>query len=168
MGARDAVTAYVALGANLGDAVLTLRNAAAAIKQLPLTQVTKTSSLYRTAPLESGEHGAPGGDYINAVLEVQTALTAPQLLSALQQLELAAGRERPYVNAPRTLDLDVLLYGSGAIDSANLTVPHPRMMRRAFVLVPLVEIAPGLVSAAQLQAVAHQPIKRLDGLSLRA
>ena len=162
MGARDAVTAYIALGANLGDATLALRNAVTGVNQLPLTQVTKTSSLYKTAPLESGQHGAPGGDYINAVVEVQTALTAPDLLNALQQLELAAGRERPYINAPRTLDLDVLLYGGGAIDSASLTVPHPRMMQRAFVLVPLVEIAPGLVSAAQLQAVAHQQIAKLE------
>lgn len=168
VGARDAVTAYIALGANLGDAALALRHAIASIHQVPLTQVKKTSSLYKTAPIEVGQHGAPGGDYINAVVEVHTALTAPELLKALQQLELAAGRERPYINAPRTLDLDVLLYGSAAIDSASLTVPHPRMMQRAFVLVPLAEIAPALVSAAQLQAVAHQTIKRLDDLSLRA
>lgn len=168
MSARDAVTAYIALGANLGDATLALRQALAAVNQLPLTRVTKTSSLYRTAPLESGEHGAPGGDYLNAVVEVQTALSGPELLKALQQLEHAAGRERPYINAPRTLDLDVLLYGSARIDSPQLTVPHPRMMQRAFVLVPLAEIAPGLASQAQLKAVAHQTIKRLDDLSLRA
>ncbi len=164
MGARAAVTAYIALGANLGDAALAIRQAIAAIHQLPLTRVEKTSSLYKTAPLETGRHGAPGGDYINAVVEVQTALTAPGLLKALQQLELAAGRERPYINAPRTLDLDVLLYGSAAIHSASLTVPHPRMMQRAFVLVPLAEIAPGLVSAAQLQSVAHQQITRLQAV----
>lgn len=166
--AREAVTACIALGANLGDAVMAIRQAIAAINLLPLTQVTKTSSLYKTAPLETGQHGAPGGDYINAVVEVQTGLAAPALLKELQKLELAAGRERPYINAPRTLDLDVLLYGSSTIDSASLTVPHPRMMQRAFVLVPLAEITPGLVSAAQLQAVAHQIIKRLDDLSLRA
>ncbi len=168
--ARDAVTAYVALGANLGDAALALRQAVAAVKQLPLTQLTKTSSLYKTAPLEtgaSGEQRAPGGDYLNAVVEVQTLLTAPELLGELQRIELAAGRERPYINAPRTLDLDVLLYGSSTMESSQLTVPHPRMMQRAFVLVPLAEIAPALVSAAQLQAVAHQAIKRLEDLSLR-
>ncbi|MES2402309.1 MAG: 2-amino-4-hydroxy-6-hydroxymethyldihydropteridine diphosphokinase [Pseudomonadota bacterium] len=168
MSARDAVTAYIALGANLGDAARALRQAVAAIHQLPLTRVEKTSSLYKTAPLETGRHGAPGGDYINAVIEVQTALTAPELLKALQQLELAAGRERPYINAPRTLDLDVLLYGSSTIDSPHLTVPHPRMMQRAFVLVPLAEIAPGLAGEAQLAAVADQAIKRVDDLSLRA
>lgn len=166
--ARDAVTAYVALGANLGDALQALRQAVAAISQLPLTRVTKTSSRYKTEPLESVRQGVAGDDYINAVVEVQTALTAPELLNELQKIELAAGRERPYPNAPRTLDLDVLLYGSSTIDSQHLTVPHPRMMQRAFVLVPLAEIAPALVGAAQLQAVAHQTIKRLDDLSLRA
>jgi 2-amino-4-hydroxy-6-hydroxymethyldihydropteridine diphosphokinase len=165
--ARDAVTAYVALGANLGDAAQALRDAVSAIRLLPSTRVTKTSSFYKTAPLEagpSGEQRAPGGDYTNAVVEVQTAFTAPELLSELQQIELAAGRERPYINAPRTLDLDVLIYGTGAIDSPQLTVPHPRMMQRAFVLVPLAEIAPALVSAAQLQAVAHQQIVKLEAL----
>lgn len=167
MGARDAVTAYVALGANLGDAAQALRQAVAAVHQLPLTQVTKASSLYKTAPLEtglSGEKPAPGGDYINAVVEVQTALTAPELLGELQRIELAAGRERPYINAPRTLDLDVLFYGSGTIDSLHLTVPHLRMMQRAFVLVPLAEITPALVSAVQLQAVAHQQVVKLEAL----
>ncbi|MES2911467.1 MAG: 2-amino-4-hydroxy-6-hydroxymethyldihydropteridine diphosphokinase [Pseudomonadota bacterium] len=167
MGARDAVTAYVALGANLGDAAQALRGAISAISLLPSTQVTKTSSLYKTAPLEtgaSGEQRAPGGDYINAVIEVQTALPAPEFLNQLQQIEQAAGRERPYINAPRTLDLDVLLYGTAVIDSPRLTVPHPRMMQRAFVLVPLAEIAPALVDAAQLEAVAHQQITKLEAL----
>lgn len=167
MAARDAVTAYVALGANLGDAAQALRDAISAISRLPSTQVTKTSSFYKTAPLEtgaSGEQRAPGGDYINAVIEVQTALPAREFLNQLQQIELAAGRERPYINAPRTLDLDVLLYGSASIDSPHLTVPHPRMMQRAFVLVPLAEIAPALVDAAQLQAVVHQQIVKLEAL----
>jgi 2-amino-4-hydroxy-6-hydroxymethyldihydropteridine diphosphokinase len=105
---------------------------------------------------------APGEDYFNAVAELDTGLTAPGLLNHLQQIEQQAGRERPYRNAPRTLDLDLLLYGSGRIDSVRLTVPHPRMAQRAFVLVPLAEIAPGLVSAAQLAAVAQQRIERLD------
>ena len=167
MAARDAVTTYVALGANLGDAAQALRQAVAAVRLLPLTQVTRTSSLYKTAPLEagpSGEQRAPGGDYINAVIEVQTALTAPEFLTELQRIELAAGRERPYINAPRTLDLDVLLYGRGSIDSKHLTVPHPRMMERAFVLVPLAEIAPALITAVQLQAVAHQQIVKVEAL----
>lgn len=161
----DVVTAYVALGANLGDAAAALRAAMDALAHLPLTQVTRCSSLYRTAPLaDAGDTPGPaaGGDYINAVVEVQTALSAPELLRRLQALEQAAGRERPYRNAPRTLDLDLLLYGSGRIDSARLTVPHPRMAQRAFVLVPLAEIAPALVPRAQLDAVADQVIRRLD------
>lgn len=161
----DVVTAYVALGANLGDAAAAVRAAMEALGDLPLTQVTRRSSLYRTAPLaDAGDTPGPaaGGDYINAVVELQTALTAPDLLRQLQALEQAAGRERPYRNAPRTLDLDLLLYGSGRIDSPQLTVPHPRMTQRAFVLVPLAVIAPALVSQAQLAAVAEQAIQRLD------
>jgi 2-amino-4-hydroxy-6-hydroxymethyldihydropteridine diphosphokinase len=159
------VRAYIALGANLGDAAVALREAVEALKRLPLTQLRQTSSLYQTAPLDTDagrEVAAPGGDYLNAVAELDTGLSALDLLDHLQQIEQQAGRERPYRNAPRTLDLDLLLYGSGRIDSARLTVPHPRMAQRAFVLVPLAEIAPGLVSAAQLAAVGPQRIKRLD------
>lgn len=164
---RDPVTAYVALGANLGDAMAALRLAVQALAGLPLTQLGRVSSLYRTAPLDTDsgfEIAAPGADYFNAVVALQTGLSAPALLDYLQQLELQAGRERPYRNAPRTLDLDLLLYGSACIDSARLTVPHPGMGQRAFVLVPLAEIAPGLVSAGQLEAVRHQAIARLDAL----
>lgn len=161
------VRAYVALGANLGDAAAALRQAVQAIDQLPLTQIRQSSSLYKTAPLDSDagkESPAPGNDYLNAVVELETGLTAPALLNQLQQIELQAGRERPYRNAPRTLDLDLLLYGSARIESEHLTVPHPRMTQRAFVLVPLAQIAPTLVSAEQLEAVAHQSIERLDKL----
>lgn len=164
----EAVTAYVALGANLGDARAALLGAMDALAGLPLTRVARRSSLYLTAPMGGagdlpGADAEPGGDYVNAVVELRTALTAPALLLQLQALEHAAGRERPYRNAPRTLDLDLLLYGSGRIDSAQLTVPHPRMRQRAFVLVPLAEVAPTLVSQAQLDAVADQAIRRLDG-----
>ena len=148
---------FIALGANLGDAMQTLRQAAAAMGKLPLTQVLKASSLYRTAPVDSS-----GPDYLNAVLQLQTAMPAPVLLQALQEIEAAAGRERPYRNAPRTLDLDILLYGSGQIDSPHLQVPHPRMAQRAFVLEPLAEIAPWRVSPAQREAVAGQHIERLE------
>ena len=158
------VTAYVALGANLGDAALALRQAVSAIAGLPATRLGKVSSFYKTAPLGSLDACAPGDDYLNAVLELQTDLIAPALLAHLQQIEQAAGRQRSYRNAPRTLDLDLLLYGSARIESADLTVPHPRMQQRAFVLVPLAEIAPGLVSAAQLQAVALQAIARVSDL----
>jgi 2-amino-4-hydroxy-6-hydroxymethyldihydropteridine diphosphokinase len=163
----DRVRAYVALGANLGDAASALRQAVKAIDGLPFTQVGQVSSLYKTAPLDTDagrEVVAPGPEYFNAVVELQTGLTAPALLDHLQQIEQQAGRERPFRNAPRTLDLDLLLYGSACIDSVRLTVPHPRMMQRAFVLVPLAEIAPGLVSAAQLNAVRAQAIERLGKL----
>jgi len=156
------VTAYIALGANLGDRVAALKQAIASINALPLCSIKKISSLYKTAPLETLPGHAPGADYINAVVEIETSLPTPTLLQHLQQIELAAGRERPHINAPRTLDLDLLLYGSGSIDSADLTVPHPRMWQRAFVLVPLAEIAPGLVSDLQLQAVRDQKIAGFD------
>ncbi|MCZ8284372.1 MAG: 2-amino-4-hydroxy-6-hydroxymethyldihydropteridine diphosphokinase [Bacteroidia bacterium] len=162
------VCAYVALGANLGDAAAALRQAVQSIGQLPLTQVRQSSSLYKTAPRDTDareESAAPGNDYLNAVVELETGLTAFDLLSHLQQIEQDAGRERPYRNAPRTLDLDLLLYGSARIESERLTVPHPRMTQRAFVLVPLAEIAAGLVSAEQLQAVAHQAVARQGSLS---
>ena len=152
------VTAYIALGANLGDAVASLKQAIASINALPYCSIRKTSSLYKTAPLETLPGHAPGSDYINAVVEIETSLPAPTLLQHLQQIEGAAGRERPHINAPRTLDLDLLLFGSGSIDSANLTVPHPRMWQRAFVLVPLAEIAPELVGDLQLVAVQGQKI----------
>ena len=164
---REPTTAYVALGANLGDARAALRRAVQALGELPRTTVRRLSGLYQTAPLDTdsaSELAAPGSDYLNAVVALETGLTAPTLLDALQAIEREAGRERPYRNAPRTLDLDLLLYGSARIDSARLTVPHPRMTQRAFVLVPLAEIAPGQVSAEALDAVKHQAIERLDGL----
>ena len=148
---RDAVAAYLALGANLGDAQAAVREAMDAIHALPATRVVRRSSLYRTAPMDSS-----GPDYINAVVQVDTALTAPDLLRELQALELRAGRLRPYRNAPRTLDLDILLFGEARIFSDALTIPHPRMVSRAFVLVPLREIAPQLVDAAALRSVAGQ------------
>ena len=154
---RKPVTAYIALGANLGNAAASLRAAMAAIAGLPGTQSERRSALYRTAPVDSS-----GPDYLNAVQQVRTTLSAPALLKALQQIELAAGRERPYRNAPRTLDLDILLYGDARINSPHLQVPHPRMGERAFVLVPLAEIAPQRVTAAQLRAVSGQGIERLD------
>jgi 2-amino-4-hydroxy-6-hydroxymethyldihydropteridine diphosphokinase len=153
---RDAVTAYVGLGANLGDAGQAVRDAIEQLRKLPGTTVAAKSSLYRTAPLDSS-----GPDFVNAVAQLSTSLTAPDLLRELQRIENAAGRERPYRNAPRTLDLDLLLFGSARIDSPKLQVPHPRMHLRAFVLVPFAEIAPGLASEAQLAAVAGQGIERL-------
>lgn len=151
-----ATTAYIALGANLGQARETVRQAIQAVAALPGVELRRCSSLYRTAPVD-----ASGPDFINAVIEVATTRAPHDLLAALQGIEQAAGRERLYRNAPRTLDLDILLYGDQVIDSATLTIPHPRMIERAFVLVPLAQIAPQQVTAQQLRAVQAQVIERL-------
>jgi 2-amino-4-hydroxy-6-hydroxymethyldihydropteridine diphosphokinase len=151
-----AVTAYIGLGANLGDARSTVLQAIRDLASLPQTQLLHRSSLYRSAPV-----AATGPDFINAVVEVATTLSPQQLLTELQQLEQAAGRQRPYRNAPRTLDLDLLLYGNVVMDSPTLVIPHPRMLARAFVLLPLAEIAPSRVNAAQVRAVAQQAISRV-------
>ena len=153
----DPVTAYVALGANLGDARQTVLESLLALGQLPGTECTGQSRLYRTAP-----HEAQGPDFINAVARLSTRLRAPDLLDALQALENDAGRLRPYPNAPRTLDLDVLLYGEARIDSPRLTVPHPRMWGRAFVLYPLADLAPERVTTEHWAGVAGQAIAVLD------
>jgi 2-amino-4-hydroxy-6-hydroxymethyldihydropteridine diphosphokinase len=157
---RQPVRAFVGLGANLGDPERALHDALAGIAGLPGTQLVGRSRIYRSAPVDAG-----GPDYLNAVAEVRTRLTAPELLAQLQALEQAAGRERPYRNAPRTLDLDLLLYGDARIASAALTVPHPRMRERAFVLLPLHELAPDCVAQGDLQAVAGQRIAPLPPAS---
>ena len=150
-------TAYIGLGANLGDAPAALRAAVQALAALPGTQVLQCSALYRSAPVD-----ATGPDYHNAVAAVRTTLAPHGLLAALQAIEAAAGRERPYRNAPRTLDLDILLFGDLVLDTPALTVPHPRLRERAFVLRPLAEIAPERVDPAWLAAVQGQRIERLD------
>ena len=134
-------TAYVGLGANLGDARAVLRDALDALRALSLPGGFAASSMWGSAPVDS--HGP---DYVNAVARLRTALDPHALLAALQAIEQRFGRERPYRNAPRTLDLDLLLYGDQVIDDApTLIVPHPRMHERAFVLAPLAEVAPDLV-----------------------
>ncbi len=153
---RDGVRAYIGLGANLGDAAQTVRQAIDALQHSPTVQVVAVSALYRSAPID-----AQGPDFINAVAALDTRLPAPALLALLLALEARAGRERPYRNAPRTLDLDLLLYGEATIASPALTVPHPRLRERAFVLVPLAEIAPERVDAASLRRVASQVVVRL-------
>ena len=150
---RPLVTAYIALGANLGDPGAALHQAMDELDLVDDVKVIKRSSLYRTAPIDSS-----GPDYVNAVVEVSTTLTAPALLAVLQLIENQAGRTRLFYNAPRTLDLDLLLFGDALVDSRLLQVPHPRMWERAFVLVPLAEIAAGAVSAAQLRSVQGQTI----------
>jgi 2-amino-4-hydroxy-6-hydroxymethyldihydropteridine diphosphokinase len=155
--------AWVGIGANLGDARANVQDAIARLARLPGTRLLKHSASYRSAPIDSS-----GDDYVNAVACVDTSLGAHELLQALQDIEQAHGRERPYRNAPRTLDLDLLLYGDQVIDTPTLTVPHPRMLERAFVLVPLLEIAsdlevPGQGPARNFAAgVAGQAITLLD------
>ncbi len=154
----DPVLATLGVGANLGDPRAAVRKAIEDLAQLPGTVTVAVSSLYGSAPLD-----ADGPDYVNAVLQVRTELSPDALLAALQAIEQQAGRERPYRNAPRTLDLDILLYGEHRVDRDDLQIPHPRMWQRAFVVLPLAEIAPDLVSPAQVQAVAGQGLHRLDG-----
>ena len=155
------VMAYIALGANLGDAAQTVRAAIQAISELPQTEVTQQSSFYKTAAMESLPGAPKSPDYINAVIEISCHQPAYLLLEQLQKIEQKAGRNRPYLNAPRTLDLDILLYGDAHIQTETLTIPHPRMWQRAFVLVPLVEIAPGVGSAERMEGVKGQGIERL-------
>lgn len=154
--------AFVGVGANLGDAATSIEAAMLAMAALPHTRLVARSSLYASAPLD-----AAGPDYINAVAELATGLVPADLLAGLQAIELAHGRERPYRNAPRTLDLDLLLHEGLVVDTPALTLPHPRMRERAFVLLPLAEIAPdaslpdGTPVAALLPGVAGQRIARL-------
>jgi len=148
--------AYVAIGANLGDARQSVLDAMDALDALPHSRVEARSSLYRSAPVDAG-----GPDFVNAVVALCTALAPLDLLAELQAIEQRAGRRRPYRNAPRTLDLDLLAMDGLVMDTQRLTLPHPRMMQRAFVLLPLAEIAPRRVGAAELAAVAGQQIERL-------
>lgn len=154
--------AYIGLGSNLGDAAGNVNSALLALSQLPTTRVTEQSSLFRTAPID-----ADGDNYINAVARISTRLSAEELLQALLALEQDFGRERTYINAPRTLDLDLLLYGEQIIATPTLTVPHPRMTTRAFVLIPLLQIdpfihIPGLGAAHSfVPGVATQVIQKI-------
>jgi 2-amino-4-hydroxy-6-hydroxymethyldihydropteridine diphosphokinase len=159
-----AVTAYVALGANLEDPVAQVKAGIAALATLPRTQLKAQSSLYRTAPV--GYADQP--DFINAVAAVDTALGARELLDALLAIEIDHGRVREFANAPRTLDLDVLLYDDLRMHEDGSTIPHPRMHERAFVLAPLNEIAPDCVIPGRgkvselLRAADSAGVTRLD------
>lgn len=155
--------AFVALGANLDDPAAQVRTAIEALGRLPQTRLLAASSLYRTAPI--GLAGQP--DFINAVVRLETALSPAELLDALFAIEADFGRVRAEKNGPRTLDLDLLIYDEIECDTPRLHLPHPRLHLRAFVTVPLAEIAPdcripgrGCV-AAWLPAVASQSIARL-------
>ncbi len=146
----------MAFGANLGEAQATVLQAILDVGALATSQLVKASSLYASAP-----HEAAGPEFVNAVAMYDTDLPPLALLDALQNLEKTAGRERPYLNAPRTLDLDIIFYGDIALDSPRLTLPHPRWQKRAFVLVPLAEISPDKVSLALLSSVANQSVRRI-------
>jgi 2-amino-4-hydroxy-6-hydroxymethyldihydropteridine diphosphokinase len=153
------VRAYVGIGANLGDAAATVRAAARRLRPLGLRRL---SSLYRSAPVD-----ATGPDFINAVAELDSALAPLALLRELQAIEQDFGRERPYRNAPRTLDLDLLLHGEQRVADESLMLPHPRLHQRAFVLHPLLELTPDLVVpglgplAEHRDAVAGQRVERM-------
>ncbi|HSN62746.1 MAG: 2-amino-4-hydroxy-6-hydroxymethyldihydropteridine diphosphokinase [Azonexus sp.] len=156
-------TAYVALGANLGNPTAAVLAAFAALANLPESRVARCSSLYRTAPV--GILSQP--DFVNAVAVLETTLAPEALLDALLDIEARFGRVRRERNGPRTLDLDLLLYDDIELDLPRLTLPHPRLHLRAFVLLPLAEVAPDLAIprrgslAAWLPAVANQGIVRL-------
>ena len=156
-------TAYIALGANLGDPVATVLAAFGALANLNESRVVHTSSLYRTAPVGNTEQP----EFINAVAALDTTLAPEALLDALLDVEQRFGRIRAEKNGPRTLDLDLLLYNELELDLPRLTLPHPRLHLRAFVLLPLAEISPKMqlprrgTIAAWLPAVANQGISRL-------
>ena len=155
--------AYIGIGANLGDARQHVNLAIAALDHLPDTRLVASSSLYRTAPM--GYVDQP--DFINAVAAIETQLDPHALLTALRELETRHGRVRSFKDAPRTLDLDVLLYDQLVLADERLEVPHPRMHERAFVLAPLAEIAPGAVIPNQgpvtdwLNRCAEQQIEKI-------
>ena len=156
--------AFIGLGANLGDPQRQVQQAFRELDAIPHTRVVRTSSLYRSAPLGYAEQPS----FVNAVAQLETELPAERLLAELQVIEAAHGRLRSFANAPRTLDLDLLLFGDAVLDVPGLKIPHPRMHERAFVLFPLVEIAedvaiPGRGSAkAFLEKCKNQGAEKLD------
>jgi 2-amino-4-hydroxy-6-hydroxymethyldihydropteridine diphosphokinase len=155
--------AFVGLGANLGDPQGQLRRALLALAGLPGTRLVAASALYRSAPV--GHAAQP--DFVNAVAEIETRLGAQALLGELLATEARFGRVRTFPDAPRTLDLDLLLYGDRVIAEPGLIVPHPRMHERAFVLAPLAEIAPDIAipgkgrAKALLAACSDQKIEKI-------
>ena len=156
------VVAYIGVGANLGFAQDAVMNALVDLSGLPESEFIAASSLYRSASI-----GADGPDYINAAAEIATRLVPHELLAALQAIELRHGRVRTTRNAPRTLDLDLLLYGDAIIATPDLVVPHPRLAERAFVLRPLLDLAPDLripgkgPARALLSVITHQRVEAL-------
>jgi 2-amino-4-hydroxy-6-hydroxymethyldihydropteridine diphosphokinase len=160
---NPAVKAFIGLGANLGEPEAQLRRALLTLAELPGTRLVAASSFYRSAPV--GVVAQP--DFINAVAEIETTLVARALLEALLAAERRFGRRREFPGAPRTLDLDLLLYADRVIAEPGLVVPHPRMHERAFVLAPLAEIAPDIAipgkgrAKALLAACSDQKIEKI-------
>jgi 2-amino-4-hydroxy-6-hydroxymethyldihydropteridine diphosphokinase len=154
---------FVGLGANLGDPQRQVREAFRELDAIPHTRVVRASSLYRSEPLGYADQPS----FVNAVAQIETGLPAERLLAELHEIEARHGRSRSFANAPRTLDLDVLLFGNAVIDTENLKVPHPRMHERAFVLMPLLEIAPNVVIPRQgpardlLEKCNHRSVEKL-------
>lgn len=138
-------TAFIALGSNLQDPIRQVKNALSAIEKHANIHLLKVSSFYITAPV--GYKNQP--NFINAVAEIHTDLTPIALLKTVLDIELAHGRERPFANAPRVLDCDILLYDDVILQDKELILPHPRMLERGFVMIPLNEIAPDLVISQQ-------------------
>lgn len=151
---------YIGIGSNLGHARDNVERAIQRLADVRDMRLVGQSSLFHTVPLE-----ANGEDYVNAVARIDTRLTASQLLRTLQMIEQDFGRERPYPNAPRTLDLDLLLYGSQTISTDTLTVPHPRLTQRAFVLIPLLQLDPLIVIPGR--GPAHEYVPAVAGQSIR-
>jgi 2-amino-4-hydroxy-6-hydroxymethyldihydropteridine diphosphokinase len=156
--------AYIGVGANLRNPVAQVRSGIEALAMLPDTRLVRFSSLYKSAPV--GYLDQP--EFVNAVAQVETTLTPRALLDALDRLERRHGRTREFANAPRTLDLDLLLYGDTIVDEPGLTVPHPRMHERAFVMVPLAEIAPEArvpgrgIAAELVRSVDQASVSRIE------
>jgi 2-amino-4-hydroxy-6-hydroxymethyldihydropteridine diphosphokinase len=155
--------AYVGLGANIGEPRRQLQAALEDLRQIPESQLVANSSFYRSAPVGYAEQP----DFLNAVAALETVLEPEALLDSLQDIESRHGRTRSFQGAPRTLDLDLLLYGDRTLASPRLTLPHPRMHERAFVLQPLAEIAPGAAIPGKgrvsdlLRLCEHQAVERM-------
>ena len=160
----DAVTiAYVGIGSNLDEPARQVEQALLELDRLPHSRVVKRSSLYKSAPV--GYASQP--DFVNAVAQMETGIAADRLLAELQEIEARHGRQRSFANAPRSLDLDLLLYEKLQIKTGRLIVPHPRMHERAFVLKPLLEISPGVLipgigpARDSLKNVENQAVERI-------
>ena len=157
--------AYVGIGSNQENPRRQVEQAFGELGKIPRTRLTRKSSLYRSEPMGYAEQP----EFVNAVAELDSALSALEMLQQLKRIEMRHGRKRSFPGAPRTLDLDLLLYGKELLRSKKLTLPHPRMHQRRFVLDPLVEIAPGITvsggrkARALLKNCEKQIVQRIDG-----